>query len=470
MSTSRPEQEPLHEPISVAIESSHEAIVESLAWSDCRDVLIMDEDNLLSPLNGVRMQISGSKQPFGSFNISAVFDYDKNNSDLVQRTIENLALKQYEGHLKEDVVGQFIFRPTDSKTQFFLYFDAPHNRFEVQTISNNDEPDNTLVLTQPRHGHDVFTDVMDNTLALVQKIVRNLYENVGHFGHHESLRIAIDNSDILELAGVEIEFIPETTPYPLFEDIAGMHAEKAQLQQFIDMYNAPNTFAAWGVQPSTGVLIHGEPGNGKTMLVRAMANELGAELISVESEAIYGKFVGDSERNMANYFDLARNAEGPVVLLFDELDLMIRPKGSDTLASVSSVFKKHAESLTRQHPHVVLAATINDITKVEKSLVRSGRFDVKIPVNNPSIREIEELLSFTIRSYDARASEDVQVFDLSVFDDINALAREADGLSRAQITTTIDSLVRSRVFIQIQTGEVPPSITMNDVLQYIRNA
>ena len=96
----------------------------------------------------------------------------------------------------------------------------------------------------------------------------------------------------------------------------------------------PELFKMLGVQASSGVLLWGPPGCGKTLLAKAVANESRANFISVKGPELLNKYVGESERSVRQVFSRARTS-APCVIFFDELDALV-PRRDDTLSEASS--------------------------------------------------------------------------------------------------------------------------------------
>ena len=117
--------------------------------------------------------------------------------------------------------------------------------------------------------------------------------------------------------------IPDVT----WEDVGGLHEVKDELQETV-MYPIlhPDKFEKFGMKPSTGVLFYGPPGCGKTLLAKAIANNCGANFISIKGPELLTMWFGESEANVRELFDKARQA-APCVLFFDELDSIARARG-----------------------------------------------------------------------------------------------------------------------------------------------
>merc|ERR1712205_173228 len=117
-------------------------------------------------------------------------------------------------------------------------------------------------------------------------------------------------------------------PNVTWDDIGGLEATKKELQETVQypvMY--PEQFAKFGMNPSRGVLFYGPPGCGKTLLAKAIANECQSNFISIKGPELLTMWFGESEANVREIFDKARQS-APCVLFFDELDSIANQRGS----------------------------------------------------------------------------------------------------------------------------------------------
>ena len=136
----------------------------------------------------------------------------------------------------------------------------------------------------------------------------------------DNFRFALNQSNPSALRETVVE-VPTTT----WEDIGGLENVKRELQELVQYpVEHPEKFLKFGMTPSRGVLFYGPPGCGKTLLAKAIANECQANFISVKGPELLTMWFGESEANVRDVFDKARQA-APCVLFFDELDSIGRP-------------------------------------------------------------------------------------------------------------------------------------------------
>jgi SpoVK/Ycf46/Vps4 family AAA+-type ATPase len=162
-----------------------------------------------------------------------------------------------------------------------------------------------------------------------------------------------------------------------FEDVVGLDAVKQQIRRkIIAPFQKPGLFAAFRKRSGGGVMMYGPPGCGKTMLARATAGEAGAHFVSVAITDILDKFIGESERKLAQAFAQAR-ARKPAVLFFDELEaLASRRRGTaDNGAPLVSTFLSEMDGFAGDADGVLVLAATNTPWAVDSAFRRPGRFD-----------------------------------------------------------------------------------------------
>src|SRR5262249_35706237 len=147
----------------------------------------------------------------------------------------------------------------------------------------------------------------------------------------------------------------------------------------------PEAFSDVGLVPSTGVVLHGPPGTGKSMLAHAVAEESGANLITVHGPEIFSKWLGESEEAIRDAFQLARQS-APRVLVLDQLAAMAprRAQASANPAAEGVVNQLLVElDAIRTGGHIVVVAITNRLDLVDPALLRPGRLGVAIEVGLP---------------------------------------------------------------------------------------
>ena len=195
----------------------------------------------------------------------------------------------------------------------------------------------------------------------------------------------------------------------------------------------PERFEALGLTPSCGVLLHGPPGCGKTLLAKAIANESGASFISVKGPELLNKFVGESERAVRALFARGR-ASAPCVVFFDELDALVPRRGGDSSSQAServvNQMLTEMDGMDAKRQVFVVAAT-NRPDMIDPAMLRPGRLDKLVYVPLPTADGRVDILKTATRAMPLQSTvslhaiaHDPRCVGFSGAD-LSALAREA---------------------------------------------
>ncbi len=218
-----------------------------------------------------------------------------------------------------------------------------------------------------------------------------------------------------------------------WEDIGGLKNAKQELREAVEWpLKYPESFDKFGVTPPKGVLIYGPPGTGKTLLAKAVANESQANFIAVKGPELLSKWVGESEKGVREVFRKARQT-APTVIFFDEIDSIASARsGSSTDSGVTqrvvNQLLTEIDGLEELQDVAVIAAT-NRVDLMDPALLRPGRFDRHVKVDDPD--EKARLEIFKVHTKDMPLADDVDLDYLAkntakyVGADIEAVCREA---------------------------------------------
>ncbi|KAJ2695488.1 Ribosome biogenesis ATPase rix7 [Coemansia sp. IMI 209128] len=210
--------------------------------------------------------------------------------------------------------------------------------------------------------------------------------------------LAITNADFLQaLTKVQPSAKREgfaTVPGVTWDDIGALSKVREELRMaVVEPIRNPEMFAQVGITAPAGVLLWGPPGNGKTLLAKAIANESHTNFISVKGGELMSKYVGDSERAVRQVFSRAR-ASSPCVIFFDELDaLCSRRSGEQSEASarvVNTLLTEIDGMESRKSVYVIAATNRPDI--IDPAMLRPGRLDKLLFVELPTPGERADIL------------------------------------------------------------------------------
>jgi transitional endoplasmic reticulum ATPase len=258
------------------------------------------------------------------------------------------------------------------------------------------------------------------------------------------------NIQILAEPAPEAKGVPRTT----YEDIGGLHEEIQRIREMVELpLRHPELFQRLGIEPPKGVMLHGPPGCGKTLLARAVANESEANFYSINGPEIMSKFYGESEARLREMFQQAQK-NSPSIIFIDELDA-IAPKREEVTGEVErrvvAQLLALMDGLTGRGNLIVIGAT-NRPEALDPALRRPGRFDREIEIGVPDKKGRFEILQIHTRGMPL--SKDVDLKKLSEMShgytgaDLSALGRE----------TAMKALRRYLPEINLEDERVPPKV------------
>jgi transitional endoplasmic reticulum ATPase len=178
----------------------------------------------------------------------------------------------------------------------------------------------------------------------------------------------------------------KNVPSVTFEDIGGMDEIIQQVREVIELpMISPGIFEHYHLTPHKGVLLYGPPGCGKTMIAKAIANEINAHFISVKGPEILNKYVGQSEENLRKVFEEAKKFK-PSIIYFDEFDSISTRRDADDHLSLSTIVNQLLTLMDgMEKTDVCCIASTNRIDMIDEAIKRPGRFDYVIEIEKPSL-------------------------------------------------------------------------------------
>ncbi len=262
--------------------------------------------------------------------------------------------------------------------------------------------------------------------------------------------------------------VPTTTQTVTLDQVGGLADLVAEMRQIALSFRHPEAMARWGARRPQGILMYGPPGTGKTMLSRALANEIGADFREIRTPEILDKWLGGSERNIKEIFRAARRYRVPTLMLFDEFDSIISythsggDAASQAINAVAGIFKQEMNDLIEANPNVIVVATTNFPHRVDDSLIRSGRFDVKISVPRPDEPSRAEIFRKMIRGLiAAHETPGFRMFDDDL--DLAELARASHGMTGADIKEVLRRVQLAKAMQDARSGGDVTPISQEDL-------
>ncbi|XP_013812762.2 ATPase family gene 2 protein homolog B [Apteryx mantelli] len=216
--------------------------------------------------------------------------------------------------------------------------------------------------------------------------------------------------------------------------VAGLDDVGMSLKEMVDLpFHFPKTFKKLGLSVPNGVLLVGPPGVGKTLMVKAVAKEVGAYLLCISGPALYGSRPGESEENLRRVFEKGRemSCDGPTILFIDEIDSLCPKRGGSNNAPEDRIVAQLLtllDGVGSEDKMVIMAAT-NRPDALDPALRRPGRFDREVIIGTPTLLQRRSILQLLTSSMPI--SSDVDLVKLAemttgyVGADLTALCREA---------------------------------------------
>jgi len=223
----------------------------------------------------------------------------------------------------------------------------------------------------------------------------------------------------------------ENRPKVTFDDVAGVDEAKEELQEVIEFLKHPKKFQALGAKIPRGVLLVGPPGSGKTLLAKAVAGEAGVPFFSISGSEFVEMFVGVGASRVRDLFEQAKKS-APCLVFIDEIDAVGRQRG----AGLGGGHDEREQTLNQllvemdgfdPNAGIILIAATNRPDILDPALLRPGRFDRRIVVDNPDSKGRRAILDVHARG--KPLSEDVN---------LELLAKHTPGFSGADLANLVN--------------------------------
>lgn len=214
-----------------------------------------------------------------------------------------------------------------------------------------------------------------------------------------------------------------------FSDVVGMDNLKNDMKQVIDIMKNKERFAKMGIKQPKGILLEGEPGNGKTLFARALAGEAKMNFIATKGADFESAIMAIGPMKVKSLFKLAKK-NAPVIIFIDEFDGI----GTKRNYSGSAIEIENTRIVTallneldgfKENDGILVIAATNNSKVLDSALIRAGRFDRKYLITYPNESERIELIKFYLKE---------TKYDI----DLKNIAKKFENYSSAQIASTLN--------------------------------
>ena len=201
-----------------------------------------------------------------------------------------------------------------------------------------------------------------------------------------------------------------------FQDVAGMKEAKEEVKEIVDFLKTPEKFTFLGGKIPKGILLVGPPGTGKTLLARAVAGESNVPFIFLSGSDFVEMFVGVGAARVRELFRKAKG-KAPCIIFIDEIDAVGRARGKANMPGVNDERENTLNSLLVEmdgfstNSGVIIMAATNRPEVLDGALLRPGRFDRQVSIENPDILDREAII--LCHSSSIKLEKDIQVKQLA---------------------------------------------------------
>ena len=244
-----------------------------------------------------------------------------------------------------------------------------------------------------------------------------------------------------------------------FSDVGGMEAVKKEIElKIIKPQLHPELYKAFGKKVGGGILLYGPPGCGKTFIAKATAGQVNAKFISVGLNDILDMWIGNSEKNLHEIFELARQ-NTPCVLFIDEIDALGASRSDMKQSSgrhLINQFLQELDGIDSTNEGVLIIGATNTPWNLDPAFRRPGRFDRIVFVPPPDVPSRESILRLKLNNKPTANTIDLQT-----------IAKKAENYSGADIDAIIDIAIETKLESSFEDG-IPKPIETGDLLSALK--
>jgi cell division protease FtsH len=239
-----------------------------------------------------------------------------------------------------------------------------------------------------------------------------------------------------------------------FKDVAGAKEAKEELEEVVDFLKEPKKFTEMGAKIPRGVLLMGAPGTGKTLLARAVSGEAAVPFLHISGSSFVEMFVGVGAARVRDLFAKAKKS-APCIVFIDEIDAVGRHRGAglggghDEREQTLNQILVEMDGFETNSGVIVMAAT-NRPDVLDPALLRPGRFDRRVVLDMPDVKDREEILK--IHAANKPFDEDVN---------LHRVAERTPGFSGADLETVLNEAAISTVRKTLK--KIPMSLVISAI-------
>ena len=249
-----------------------------------------------------------------------------------------------------------------------------------------------------------------------------------------------------------------------FNEVIGLKDVKKEVQRkMIGPMKNPDVYKQYGASINGGVILYGPPGTGKTLLGRAIAGEIGGNMLIMKIPEILTKYQGDSEKNIRNVFEQARK-NTPALIFIDELDALAQDRGNanelmgGTIKSIINTLLSEMDGIGKDNTGVFVLGTTNRPWDIDSAFKRDGRFGESIYVRAPNTKEREDIFKYYLNKVEYRGKVNYKKLGLLSF-----------GCTPSNISGICNNSFNAKAASVVFDNKKPTALTTRDLLKEIKD-
>lgn len=243
----------------------------------------------------------------------------------------------------------------------------------------------------------------EEAITLYKEIASRLPESDQRIGLIKKIALLEENLKS------ETEIVFRVYKEKSFKDVIGLKEQKKYVKKMIELpLKNLDHFKALSLKPSTGLLLYGAPGTGKTALIESVSGELDIPMADIKVSDILSKYIGEPEAKIERIFKIAKEKQ-PCILFLDELDALgSQREGGEgygaELKSITTALLKELSNVTREsNNRIFICGATNLPWSIDDALKRSGRIDQIYYIPNPSFTDRIKLLKLYTKTSDDKS-------------------------------------------------------------------
>ncbi len=332
---------------------------------------------------------------------------------------------EFEAHVDDGKISENKITISGDKIEYVLV-----DGTRVFTYKETEATLNDVLNAKQREGLDIEVDI-ENTFWSDLLVAGIPVLFIVFFFLFMFRQAQGSNNQAFSFGKSNAKMYDKTTSKTTFKDVAGADEAKEELEEVVDFLKYPTKYSKMGAKIPTGMLLVGPPGTGKTLLARAIAGEADVPFFSISGSEFVEMFVGVGASRVRDLFKKAkRNAT--CIIFIDEIDAVGRQRGTgmggghDEREQTLNQILTEMDGFEKETNVIVVAAT-NRPDVLDPALLRPGRFDRRVVVDRPNIKDRRAILEVHARN--KPLAKDV---------DLEKIARQTPGMTGADLENLLN--------------------------------